>query len=150
MIEQSIVDKFNSKRTIVGPDDCWLWSGTTSGNYGFFYLKNVKRTIPAHVVSFMIAHGLDTMPELDVMHKCHNGLCSNPSHLYIGTHKQNMLDRELAKRGNRSTSKLCIEQIKCVRQFIAAGVKQRLIGNMFNVDQSVISKIKSGTRWSYA
>lgn len=73
-----------------GPE-CWLWSGApTSTGYG-------KLAFPgggwqsAHRFSWELHNG--PVPDgLQVLHHCDVPLCVNPSHLFLGTHLDNMAD----------------------------------------------------------
>lgn len=75
-------------------DSCWEWTGALDHNgYGKF---NVNKKIRiASRVAWEIIHG---ETELHVLHKCDNSKCCNPSHLFPGTHKQNMQDASQKKR----------------------------------------------------
>lgn len=73
-----------------GPSDmCWLYTGGTfSGRYGRFWLKGKPLLAHRHVYELMHK----PIPEgLFVMHKCNNKLCCNPSHLTVGTNRENQL-----------------------------------------------------------
>lgn len=57
--------------------------------YGQFSYK--KRNRPAHVWSYIAFKG--PVPDgLEVCHECDVRDCCNPTHLWLGTHSQNMLD----------------------------------------------------------
>ena len=72
---------------------CWTWTGkrypTGYGRFGKHY---------AHRVAYELAYG--PIPEgMHVCHSCDNPPCCNPAHLWIGTPKDNMQDRERKGRG---------------------------------------------------
>lgn len=70
-------------------DDCWLWCGCfNSGGYGRFRFKS--RTIAAHRVAFLLYR--HNPKDLLVCHSCDTPPCVNPSHLFLGTHTDNIRD----------------------------------------------------------
>jgi len=69
---------------------CWLWRGGTFGNgYGRVHFRGRRR--PAHRVAWQLAHGRIT-PKLLCCHRCDNKLCVRPTHLFLGSQKDNMQD----------------------------------------------------------
>jgi len=66
---------------------CWIWMGAImSRGYG-----SLSRGRLAHRVSYEEFFG--SIPAgKQVLHKCDVKCCVNPSHLYAGTHKDNVLD----------------------------------------------------------
>lgn len=74
---------------------CWIWRGSTTKDYGM--LKGTAyNNMLAHRVSWMLHNG--PIPDgLDICHYCDNPTCINPHHLFIGTHKDNMMD--MASKG---------------------------------------------------
>ena len=80
--------------------------------------------------------------ELDVLHKCSNKMCINPKHLYLGTDKENAIDRV---KNREIRLKFTPQDILNIRQD-----KRRLkeIAKDYNVAFQTISRIKLGDRWS--
>jgi hypothetical protein len=72
---------------------CWIWLGAAN-RYG------MVRGDRAHRVSWKTFRG--PIPHgLHVLHKCDTPLCVNPDHLFLGTHLDNMKDKEEKGRGNQ-------------------------------------------------
>ena len=90
------------RRTMTVPESgCWLWTGGANDNlYGGFTVEGVKYY--AHRASFELYNG--PIPEgYEVCHSCDIPLCVNPSHLFLGTHKDNMSDS--ARKGRAKQPK---------------------------------------------
>ena len=69
--------------------DCWEWkAGTFESGYGRIHSPDGWSEM-AHRVAYRLTYG---RPENNVLHKCDNKLCVNPSHLYDGTPRDNQLD----------------------------------------------------------
>ena len=135
----SVADSFWAKaiKTELG---CWRWSGAkATAGYGSFTFRTKRYS--AHVVSFEIHKG--RVPSgMCVRHTCDNPECTNPSHLEIGTHTDNMHD--MIKRGRSLTQKKCFSEqdISKMRDlFYARNLNQYEIADIFNTDQSYISRI---------
>lgn len=77
-----------------GPQECWEWKRTPNGaGYGEFCHAG------AHCFSFALHFG--PIPRgLCVLHKCDNPKCVNPNHLFLGTHKENAVDKVAKGRDN--------------------------------------------------
>ena len=75
-------------------EKCWLWIGPTSnGRYGQFGRgsKPNEIRVKAHRFSWELFNG--PIPEgMKVLHSCDNPPCVNPSHLFLGTQKDNAQD----------------------------------------------------------
>jgi hypothetical protein len=97
---QPISDRI-AKMTTVDSSGCWNWTGQKFW-HGYGRMKiarggGVYQATLAHRVSYeeykgAIPHGLF------VLHSCHNRLCCNPEHLHLGTHEDNMRERDDANR----------------------------------------------------
>lgn len=79
------MDKFE-----VRENGCWEWTKKTNrGGYGEFKVRG--KTVRAHRWAY--ATFVEPIPEdLHVLHHCDNPPCVNPSHLFTGTHGDNMRD----------------------------------------------------------
>ena len=75
---------------------CWLWLGPRDGDgYGRFWINGRKTS--AHRLAWTLAHG-EIADGLHVLHRCDRPACVNPDHLALGTHWQNMADRDAKGR----------------------------------------------------
>jgi hypothetical protein len=73
-----------------GDEECWPWTGICD-EYGYGRVHFMTSKIKAHRVSYEMVNG--PIPEgLIIRHKCDNPNCVNPSHLCVGTQKDNMQD----------------------------------------------------------
>ncbi len=78
--------------------NCWVWTKSTK-KYGRFCVNGQKHTL-VHRFSWEIHNG-PIPKEIPVWHICNNGLCVNPSHLFLGTVSSNAKDIVQRKRRRR-------------------------------------------------
>lgn len=88
--------KYVEKR---GDSDCWEWTGARYKN-GYGHFNNGRESGYAHRLSFSLFRG-PVPKRKHVCHSCDNPPCVNPSHLWIGTAKDNAMDRQKKGRGRR-------------------------------------------------
>lgn len=82
----------------VTPEGCWEWRGGRN-EYGYGIAqwgKEEAGEVRVHRIMYRLHNG-DFPDELHVRHKCDNPPCSNPDHLEVGTHADNM--RDMSERG---------------------------------------------------
>jgi hypothetical protein len=149
--------------------DCWLWRGGRRGSrvsklsdtlYGGVRFEG--RIMLAHRVAFLLTH--KTLSSKDrVIHSCDVPACVNPSHLAIGTQKDNMRDCWKKGRGfvpGNSThqraqgeasgkSKLTTVQVREIRRLHGQGETLTDIASLFNVTYQNVRSIISGRTWGH-
>lgn len=89
----SLRDRFEAKFYPVPWSGCWIWMATCDQDgYGRFRVDRARMP-RAHVVSYELYRA--AVPDgLFVLHTCDVPQCVNPSHLYLGTKKDNARDRD--------------------------------------------------------
>jgi len=131
--------------------DCWIWTGAlTSSGYGHFRLDG--RDCLAHRYCFQSLFG--EIPEgMQVLHKCDNPRCVNPSHLFLGTHEDNMRDMvnkgRSARGGERHNGcKLSRADVILIRS-LSTKFSPIQLASMFPVTRATISRILRRETWKH-
>lgn len=122
---------------------CWNFKGASIRGYRQLHVNG--RATYAHRYSYEIHNG--PIPEgHEVMHICDNPGCVNPSHLRIGTERQNMEDMCLK---GRTAAKLCFEDVRRIRDLVVMGVPQSEIAKHFGVSCTSVSNVVTGNSFGY-
>jgi hypothetical protein len=130
------VSEFWEKVNIINDEySCWEWMfGCGSHGYGQFYLEKGKPLL-VHRYSWELEHG--HIPNgLYVLHKCDNKKCVRPSHLFLGTQKQNIADmfskgrqhdrKSCTPKGDKNpTTKVSDAQVEEIRKIFIPGTRQK-------------------------
>lgn len=134
------------------PDACWEWLGAKKEHgYGVLWRGRKKGLVRATRLSYGIAYlgGAEPDPSMLVCHSCDNPPCCNPSHLFLGTFKDNTrdaVDKRRHAHGETSYAKLTTEQ---VMEILASKGSQSKTAAKYGVSQSLIGMIRRGERWGH-
>jgi hypothetical protein len=106
------LDRFFNRIEYEPNTGCWLWSGAVDKRgYGNLSRKGCSRA--AHRASWEIHRGPIPLicgdQRMCVCHHCDTPPCVNPDHLFLGTHVENMLDRERKKRSTNGRKTHCLK-----------------------------------------
>jgi hypothetical protein len=118
------------------------WTGATTGNgYGRIWTGGIQgRKVRAHRLAYELAHG--PIPDgLHVLHKCDRPSCTNPAHLRLGTHSENMDDMKAKGRANngglvgeqKGSAKLTADKVREMRAAFAAGSSMSGLARRFGI-----------------
>jgi hypothetical protein len=130
---------------------CWVWTAYRN-NCGYGLIGGGRRgagMLRASRVSWVLAHG-DIPKGLWVLHRCCNPPCVRPSHLYLGTHKDNCRDMVRdghSLKGERNPfAKLSPRTVVLIRRATGENAE---IGRRYGVTGPTVSEIKTGKIWRH-
>ena len=120
---------FHTKVHAPTPLECWEWTGhKNAGGYGSV------TAIPLGGTGMMLAHraawehAFGSIPSgRCVLHMCDNPACCNPTHLQLGTQRDNIKDmdakgrRRVGRGVNHTNAKLTEADVKEMRKLRAQG-----------------------------
>lgn len=89
-----------------------------------------------------------------VLHKCDNPPCVNPSHLYLGSHSDNALDRERRgrgrdSRGSNNPSAVMEEQTAVRLKIIAGAISASAAARALGMSIDPVWKAMTGKSWKH-
>jgi len=156
-IRQDWEPRFREKVDQRGPDECWLWLASNNGKgYGRYRIDG--QNYGAHRLAYELENG--PIPEGKshhdhcVLHRCDVPLCCNPRHLFLGSQKENVADRDRKGRtpnfkGTANpAAKLKPQDVRLIRRLYPLH-SQREIAEMYGVARPTISYIIQGRSWSH-
>lgn len=129
------VDKSHRQAEFHMATSCWLYHGRLDGGYG-------SATGGAHRAAWRLTYG-EIPRGLHVLHRCDVKPCCRPTHLFLGTNKDNMAD--LARKGHpnrgegNGSSRLSDAQRQeiCAR-WIAGGITKAELSRQYGVARTTI------------
>ncbi len=137
-----VAPRFWEKVIVKSDDECWPWKAFANKGYGRFKLDGSQKQ--AHRVAYLLTFGAFDKSLL-VCHKCDNGLCCNPDHLFLGTPSDNNRDRMMKGRstGGGQMKVLKPEMIAKIRNIYGCGErgKIKLISEELSIERHVVSRV---------
>jgi HNH endonuclease len=151
---------------------CWLWSGTvTEHGYGVLRGGQAGRahSIGAHRFAWTLTHG-EIPSGREVLHRCDNPPCCNPSHLFLGTQADNVADmvakgrqrgadwsrhplrlhpEKRAHGARHGNALLTEEQVRSILSRCAAGERQVDVARALGVNKRTVNVIVVGKAWRH-
>jgi spore coat polysaccharide biosynthesis protein SpsF (cytidylyltransferase family) len=127
-------------------DGCWEWTGHTVKGYGTY------SRFKAHRLAWELANGRSP-GRMSVCHSCDNPGCVNPSHLWLGTARDNCADK--VRKGRQATgeahgkAKLTASEVADIR-LNPANLSHRQLAENYGVTRGAIGKILRGQSWMAA
>jgi hypothetical protein len=128
-------------------DSCWNWKASVSdtgyGNFSYQQKQWGAHRLAAHLSGLKIEGR-------QVCHKCDNRKCCNPSHLFIGTPRDNILDAcskgRIAVGERCNFSKLTIGEVISIRE---SESDTQSLAEAFSVHRDTINNIKTKRTWKH-
>lgn len=150
-----IHQRFWSKVDKRGPYECWPWiAGLAGRGYGAFRVGAHK--VQAHRYAWQLINGKTIPKELKACHHCDNPPCCNPSHIFIGTDKDNTQDSirkgrfHISKGEEHGMSKLTDDKvIQIRRRYQTENKTYSDLSKDYGVSATMIGDIVSGHCWKH-
>jgi len=136
-------------------------------NDGYVFIRKNKKQYYAHRLSWIENFG-EIPKGICVCHKCDNRSCIKPSHLFLGSYKENMRDAKTKGRmasgkrngaythpeklrigTNNGNSKLTPDKVKEIRTLHQEGNSLRGLGRIFKIDQGTVAQIVYRKTWKH-
>lgn len=129
---------------------CWDWVGGTTSGHGEEYGRVCidQEQILAHRVAWTMANG-PISQGMNVLHKCDNPLCVNPSHLFLGTQLDNATDKYRKGRANilQGSKRFYSGEIWLIYKLMVHKLPAWFVGRMFKCTERTIFYINKANSY---
>lgn len=145
-----LIDRLQRKSMPEPNTGCWIWIGAVNKK-GYGSININGKMDKTHRVSYRLFKG-SFNKKLFVCHSCDVPSCINPDHLFLGTAKDNAVDRVNKNRSNscrgdsHGRSSLCEDDVLFIRE---SGMRPRDLMRIFDVDRSTIWRVLRSKNWTH-
>lgn len=149
-MSERAIHSFQEKTKFGLMTECWPFSSLGIDGYG--KMKDCNKTVRAHRFSYEFYNGREIPKGLIVRHSCDNPACVNPSHLVLGTVRDNTADafsrgRRSGRKGLKSNfAKYPDEIIRDVLVIAKTGLSQAKIARLFGMSQPYVCNLLTKKR----
>lgn len=112
------------------------------------------KSVPTARLAFIVFKN-KPMGDMFVCHSCDNPSCINPDHLWLGTHQDNMVDRDTKGRCQRpigvknNKCKLTEDNVREIRSLHKTGLSYSAISRNFNLSVNHVRHICLRHNWKH-
>lgn len=143
-MKKTTFERWLEKVDMKGPDDCWEWLAAKDSQ-GYGQIKSNKKDTRAHRYAYehYKNNGHPVPSNLHVCHHCDNRGCVNPSHLFLGTAKDNTQDmiRKGRHRFPKKPKKHTDDEVIKIRSDYGSGLSQKEVAELNNTNRQAVWKI---------
>jgi transposase-like protein len=148
----TLLDRLIQRSDIGDGDGCWEWKYHRDG-HGYGTLSFRGRALRAHRAMWEVARG-EVPFGLFVCHHCDNRRCVRPTHLFLGTHDDNMADKIRKGRQVRGTQlpQAVLDELRVreiCEEYQRTGVFTDELAARHGVGRSAIRQILNGKTWKH-
>jgi hypothetical protein len=121
-------------------DACWEWQGGTMPNgYGVASIGE-SETMLAHRFAASLTQDIK---DQTVLHTCDNPLCVRPSHLVVGSQKDNMRDMFDKERSNNKLNAAAVRDIR------TKTLSRPEYAAKYGISEYTVGEVQRGKTWAW-
>jgi len=149
-MNRPFIERFEEKVELIPFSTCHWWNASID-KWGYGRIGVGGRNALAHRAIYEFLYG-EVSKELVICHSCDNPSCVNPDHLFVGTHADNVKDRNTKHRqaiGERvGSSRLSESQVIEIRE-LKGTYSNVKIAEIYDVAPNTINAIISRRTWNH-
>ena len=129
-------------------NSCWIYQSADHNQYGHRRIWLQGQYYSVHRIAFYLFTGFHPGENIEVCHSCDIPACVNPFHLFLGSKRDNQLDKVAKGRhtygSKNGAAKLSEEEVVAIRLLYATGdYSMRQLSEALNLSKSTIHNVVS-------